>query len=239
MEHPVRMSNLSKKPFFLAAAVLAASLSLQVFSQKTIEIEGHLIDANDKPLRNGKITILYDPPLPPASFEELIVSWSPLDDGLFGMVVTWYPGRKIMVLAEDRPDGFYPIHNTSALIHETIFKGAIVSKFVRSKNLHRVNSYIKYGKAVIDTNHCHDTFVKNILKHQIFLKVTNPSGMVVANGSFKPAYAKQSGQLTFNLPEGLWNLEFYDYATKQPVGQPFEVTISPYQTLQVTNLKGC
>lgn len=232
--------SLSKSvSFFLITVILAASMSSQLYSQKTIEIGGYLVDANDKPLKNGRITIFYDPRPPVVSFEELTEIWKPLDDGLFGMEAAWYPGRRIMVLMEDRPEGFYPITNQTALTRKTVFKGAIISKFARRRNLRRVRDYVKYGQAVIDIRNCSASFVEKILKHQIFLKVKTQDGAVVANTSFKPAYVKQSKQLIFNLPEGIWHLEFIDESVGETVVPPLKVTITPSKTFEIKNMKGC
>lgn len=232
--------NLSKSVcFVLATIVVAASLSSQLYSQKTIDIEGYLVDVNDKPLQNGTITIFYDPPLTVVSFEKLTQVWSPLDDGLFGMEVAWYPSRKIMVLMEDRPEGFYPIENQTALTNKKIFKGVIISKFARRRNLQRVRDYIKYGQAAVDINNCSDSFLEKILKHQIFLKVRTQDGAVVANTSFKPAYVKKSKQLIFNLPEAIWHLEFIDESDGETVVPSLKVTIKPSKTFEIKNIKGC
>lgn len=223
---PKEMSLSKSVSFFLITVVLGASLSSQLYSQKAIEIGGYLVDANDKPLKNGRITIFYDPPLPVVSFEQLTQFWSPLGDGFFGIDVTWYSGRKIIVLVEDRPEGFYPIENQSVLTNKKIFKGVIISKFSKRRNLQRVRNYIKYGQAVVDIRNCSTLFVEKILKHQIFLKIRTQDGAVVANTSFKPAYDKQSKRLIFNLPEATWYLEFIDESLGKTIMPSTRVVIT-------------
>jgi len=231
--------NLSKTVLLtLFTVACLASLSLRLYSQKTMDISGYLVDANGKPLQNGMVTIFYDPPLPTASFERITEVWKPFDDGLFGMQVPWRPGRKIMVLTEDRPDGFYPIEDENVLTNKKIFKGVVIYKFAKSRDLQKVRDYIKYGQAVLDIGNCSASFVEKILKHQIFLKVRSSDKKVVANTSFRPAYIKESESLIFNLPEGTWYLELIDTSAGQVIMPSTRIAIESKKAVKVPLKKG-
>jgi hypothetical protein len=204
-----------------------------------MDISGYLVDANDKPLQNGMVTIFYDPPLPDASFERINELWKPFDDGLFGMQVAWWPGRKIMVLTEDRPDGFYPIDDPNILTNKKIFKGVVIDKFAKSKDLQKVRDYIKYGQAVFDIGNCSASFVDKILTHQIFLKVRSSDKNVVADTSFsRSAYIKESESLILNLPEGTWHVELIDTSAGQVIMPSTRIVIGSKKAVKVPLKKG-
>ncbi len=217
--------------------LLFGSLNAQNSSQKSIDIDGYLVDANDKPLRNGRVTVFYDPPLPTTSWEQLILSWAPLGDGLFGVKADWYRGRKLMVLMEDRPEGFYPIAS-DVLTNKRIFKGVVISKYASEKNLGRFREYIRYGRAAFDVTQCSASFLEKIERQRMYVKVTTFDGFEAANTTFRSAYNRDSGRLVFNLPEGSWHMEFVDETAKTAVLQTIKVIISPYKTNYIKSL-GC
>jgi hypothetical protein len=228
--------TLSSVFVFVCLVITSSSLCL---AQRNMEIRGYLVDGLHKPLRNGKITIFYDPPLPSGGFEQLTLSWSPLPDGLFGMDVIWRSGLRLMVLMEDRPPGFYPIDNQAALTNDKIFKGVIISEFAKKKNLRKISDYVKYGRAVFDLSNCSNSFAGKILSNQMFTRILARDGTVVANTTFRPAFMKEANQLIFNLPEGVWDIEFIDDPVRKTIVPALRVTISSNETSNVDKLHGC
>jgi hypothetical protein len=231
----------SKAAYFaIAIILLLVALSSENLSQRSVDIDGYLVDVNDKPLPNGRVTVLYDPPLPTTSFERLIITWTPMVDGLFGVAAQWYPGHRIMVLLEDRPDGFYPIHDSKVLTNKRIFKGVVIAKYASKRDLGRVTDYIQYGQASVDLTKCPALFLEKILKYEMYLKVSTPDGFVAAaKTTFRSAYIKDKEQLVFNLPEGVWQMEFIDGSTKEVVSAAANVTVKPTETVYVVDLAGC
>jgi hypothetical protein len=233
--------KLNRDVFVVLFAVLGClSLSVQIYSQELVDVDGYLVDSYDNPLQNGTITVFYDPPLPTTSFEHLIITRTPMADGRFGVAVDWLPERKIMVLLEDRPDGFYPIHDSKVLADKRIFRGVIISKFIRRIDVGRIKDYIKYGQVVVDVTKCSASFLEKVLKFEMYLKVSGPDGFVAAaKSTFRSAYIKQKGQLVFNLPEGVWRLEFLEDTAKDAFLPALNVVITPPEKVLVTDWKGC
>lgn len=217
-----------RKVLFAVAYIVL--LSVQIYSQKLMNIEGYLVNADDKPVRNGLVTAFYVPPI--ATNDGLIESWETFEDGLFGLQVAWHPGKKIMLLMEERLKGFYPIEK-SRLINRRFFKGVIISKFKKEKNLHKVRDYIRYGQTLVDIKNSSDLFVEKVLRNEIYLKVRTTDGYIVCDTSFAPAYSKESKELVFQLPEGIWYIEIMDMSVGKIVLPYTRVAVMPSKPAKI------
>lgn len=183
-----------------------------VYPQKTIDVDGYLVNANGKPIKNGVITPFYFPSI--VTNDGLVESWKTFEDGFFSLQVSWLQNKKIMLLMEDRPPGFYPI-DVGKLIGKNFFKGVVVSKFSNEKHLGKVKDYISYGQAIVDIKDSSDLFIKKVENHQIFLSIQTSDNKIVSESSFASAYSKKSKELTFQLPEGIWYLNLTDMSERK------------------------
>jgi len=221
----------------LLIVVFLGSACIHVIPQKPVAINGSLVDAGTIPLKTGLITPFYDPPVTGGDVSEVFRTY---DNGLFGLEVPWRIGRRIMLLMEDRSDGFYPIDlaRIDRVTNHRFFKGVVISEYAKSKELGPINNYVRYGQVIVDVRNSLPWVEQKILNSEIYVRIkTDDDQLTVSDTSFRPAYSKKLTKLIFYLPEGHWNLELYDTTTANSVLHPAKVMVSQSKSVELSLAK--
>jgi hypothetical protein len=197
-----------------------------VYGQKEVEIEGFVVDENNKPVQGARISWFYESS--ENQLDSLTSSFSSLEDGYFGFTADWKLGKKIRILIEDsRISKLYsPIDISNSKLKDfPQFKGIIISNYRSHISLGEIKNYIRYGEVNIDLQNTSRSFIQKIKKRLIYLKVKDVNGNIISDGTINPAYSEATKELKFCLPEGVWSLELYDDVNITHL-QPRQVSIN-------------
>lgn len=209
----------------LVASAVLLILPIVINTQKTIEIEGYIVDENDKPVSGAEISWVYEPE--EFASDGLNLIWPSFDDGSFGIVTEWKSKRKLrMFFQAPRGTCFTPLEITDSRLRKLPkLQGIIIAKYRRFVNLGKVKNYIKFAKIRVDLANAVHTLVEEVKNGLIYLKIKDLSGNVVSESTINPAYLEASRSLEFCLQEGQWHLELYGPGAKSVQIQPQKVVV--------------
>lgn len=175
--------------------------------QQIIEIDGVVIDRNDKPVTNASVYLWHEPQL--ATPDQLIEGVSALKDGTFGRTIEWKEGFEVRILISVAPipGCFLPV---SVFSGKFMNRQIIVPKYLPRISLGRYSDYVRYGKVSVDLSEMDTSFIETSRKHGIKARIKNQNGELIFDDMIPLENGPNLKQAAFCLPNGQWQIDIFD-----------------------------